>query len=603
MRPVGCDEEAVRRQLDLVLGSTGFARNERLSRFLRFVVERHLEGRNPELKEAVIAVEIFGRSPDYNPRRDPIVRTEATRLRARLSQYYVSEGRNDPLVIELPRGGYVPVLRPAVPVMETKTETATPGPEPPANRRPRLLWLAAALACLAAGLGAAGWWQFRRSAPIPIAVLPLHNLSPDPANDYFADGLTGEIIRNLSIIEGLAVRSQTSSFAFKGKPQKVREAGRQLGADYILEGTVLRAGQHLRITAQLVRVRDDFPMWSDKYIRELIDIFAIQDEISRGIVNSLRLKLGRGRRRYETSTEAYDLYLRASALEIDKGIVGIDESIGPFEQVVAKDPSFAPAYAGLAWAHAWRSGRPMFNAAEEMAKMRLAAEKAIQLDPLSAEAHAALGILHARQAQWEQSEKSFRRALELEPSRSLTRQHVAMYLLLPLGRVDEAVQQGRLASKSDPLASNVHAFTAYMLIAAHRFDEAAAPCARIAPSEKVLGQCAGRIMLGQGRIQQAIQFFSTHPDPIDPGALLGHALARAGRREEAEKLAAGTTNPFTQALIFGGLGDRERTFEALDRMTVLGPVRIGRALSFPELDLIRGDPRVAVLRKKVGLSE
>ena len=283
--------------------------------------------------------------------------------------------------------------------------------------------------------------------------------------------------------------------------------------------------------------------------------------------------------------------------------MGIPKSVGPFEQVIAKDPSFAPAYAKLAWAHAWQSGASRFDAAEEMAKARVAAEKAIQLDPLSAEAHASMGILHARQAQWEQSEKSFRRALELEPD-PLTRQHFAMYLLLPLGRIDEAIQQSRLAEKSDPLASYVHAFTAYMLIAGHRFDEAAPYCAKVSPTEKtILGQCLGRIMLGRGRIQEAIRFFSAYPDLIDGAALLGHALGRAGRRDEAENLAADASNPFTQALIFAGLGDKERTLEALDRMTVLGPVRVGRALSFPELDLIRGDPRSKALRKKVGLPE
>jgi tetratricopeptide (TPR) repeat protein len=234
--------------------------------------------------------------------------------------------------------------------------------------------------------------------------------------------------------------------------------------------------------------------------------------------------------------------------------------------------------------------------------MREVAEKAIQLDPLSAEAYAALGIIHARQAQWEQSEKSFRRALELEPN-PLTRQHVAMYLLLPLGRVDEAIQQGRLAEKTDPFSPSVHAALAYILIAAHRFDEAAPHCAKVLPSEKVLGQCVGRVMLGQGRIKEAIQFFTANPDPTDPGAFLGHALGRAGRREEAEKLAASTTNPWTQALIFAGLGDKERTFEALNRMTALGPVRVGRDLYYPELDLIRGDPRVKAVRKKVGLPE
>jgi TolB-like protein len=558
--------------------------------------ESEVEATRRQLKESVIALEVFDRAADHDPKPDSIVRTEASRLRARLSEYYLGNGKDDPLVIELPKGGYVPVLRSAVPAVET----GTPSPEPSAKPRLHWVWTAAAIACLAAGLLAAGWWRFHQNAPIPIAVLPLHSLSPDPANDYFADGLTGEIIRNLSIIEGLAVRSQTSSFAFKGKQQNVREAGRQLAADYILEGTVLRVGQQLRITAQLVRVRDDFPMWSGRYDRELTDLFVIQDEISRGIVNSLRLKLGRGRRRYETSTEAYDLYLRASSLELEHGVAGIDESVGPFEQVIAKDPSFAPAYAGLARAYAWRSGRPEFDVPEEMTKMRLAAEKAIQLDPLSADAYDTLGVVYSRQAQWEQAEKSFRRALELEPNRSLTRNHLAMYLLLPLGRVDEAVEEGRLAEKSDPLASHVQAFFAYMLISAHRFDEAATHCAKVSPSEKVLGQCLGRIRLGQGKVEEAIQFFTADPDPRDPPGYLGYALGRAARRDEAEKLAAGTTEPTAQALTFAGLGDKER---ALDRMTALGPVRVGRSLTWPELDLIRGDPRLRAIRKKVGLPE
>ena len=163
------------------------------------------------------------------------------------------------------------------------------------------------------------WRYGHRSTLIPIAVLPLTNLSPDSENGYFADGLTDELIRNLSIIEGLAVRSRTSSFVFKGEGHSAREVGKQLDVDYILEGSVLHAGQQLRINAQLVRVRDDFPLWSGKFDREWKDIFAIQDEISRGIVNSLRLKLGNGQRRYETSPEAYDLFLRGRAFAYSAG--------------------------------------------------------------------------------------------------------------------------------------------------------------------------------------------------------------------------------------------------------------------------------------------
>ena len=253
-----------------------------------------------------------------------------------------------------------------------------------------------------------------KSAPIPIAVLPLNNLSEDPANDYFADGLTDEIIRNLSIIEGLAVRSQTSSFAFKGKPRNVREAGKQLDADYILEGSVLRAGQQLRINAQLVRVRDDFPLWSGRFDRELTDVFAIQDEISRGIVNSLRLKLGRGRRRYETSAEAYDLYLRARALQFSVACRAKREVSVAFEQAIAKDPRLLPLMRVSPRLTPPDRVNSVSIIADEMPKMRAAAEKAIQLDPLLAEAHDALGMAYARDAQWEQSEKSFRRAIELD---------------------------------------------------------------------------------------------------------------------------------------------------------------------------------------------
>src|SRR5579872_5748874 len=435
MRPVEWDDQAVRRELDLVLGSEGFARNERLSRFLRFVVERRLEGRAAELKESVIAVEVFGRSPDYDSRRDPIVRTEATRLRARLSQYYLGEGKDDALIIELPKGGYSPCFHGSTPALAIS-------PAPPAVEKAphHWLWFAIAGGCCAVALTAAILWIQLKKAPIPIAVLPLINLSQDPANDYFTDGLTVEIIRNLSIIDGLAVRSQTSSFTFKGKQRNVRDAGKQLDVEYILEGSVLRAGQQLRINAQLIRVRDDFPLWSGKYDRESTDIFAIQDEISRAIVNRLRLKLGRGRRRYETSTEAYDLYLRGRAFEVQPALSGMSRAIGPFEETIAKDHSFAPAYAGLAVAYAALSGFDRFNPAERAGYLfnePATTERAIQLDPVLAEAHEALGIVYARDAQWEQSEKSFRRAIELDPSSSSIRYSFVNGLLTPLNRLAE----------------------------------------------------------------------------------------------------------------------------------------------------------------------
>jgi TolB-like protein/Flp pilus assembly protein TadD len=468
-----------------------------------------------------------------------------------------------------------------------------------------------ALAGIAVALGALGWWWFQHQrAPIPIAVLPLTNLSHDPTNEHFADGLTNEIIRNLSLIDGLAVRSQTSSFAFKGNPPNVREAGKQLGADYILEGSVLRNGQQFRINVQLVRVRDDLPLWSGRYDRELTDVFAIQDEISRGIVNSLRLKLGRGRRRYETSVEAYDLYLRARALLVRGNAHGHEEIIDLLGQAIAKDSSFAPAYAGLAAAHAARSVQFRFATGDEAPRSRAAAEKAIQLDPLLAEAHAALGMAYTRDGRWEQSEQSFRRAIGLDPSRSESYRHFASFLLLPLGRIEEALRQLSVAKEADPLSWPIHFYLAYVLISAGRYNEAAAELEKQPGDLDEKALLLGRIRLGQGRSHEAIEIFETALKRgvgagSDVWGELGYAYAQTGRREEAEKLlsAIPSRNPINHAVVFAGLGDKDRTFEALDRAATVGPVRLGWALTWPEMSLLHGDPRVKALRKKVGLPE
>ena len=383
----------------------------------------------------------------------------------------------------------------------------------------------------------------------------------------------------------------------------MREAGRQLDVEYILQGSVIRAGQQLRINVQLVRVRDGFPLWSGGYDRELTDVFAIQDEISRGIVNSLRLKLGRGRRHYETSVEAYDLYLRGRA-SIQPPAGQENFAVASFEQAIAKDPLFAPAYAGLAAIRALRSGLFSLDASDEIPKMRAAAQKAIELDPLLPEAHEALGMAYAREAEWVRSEQSFRRAIELDPNRSETREHFALYLLWPLDRTEEALRELRLAEKADPLSQLVRWLFASMLPSAGRYDEAARYAA-LAQNASLLG----RARYLEGKTAEAIQILEKAFQGgvgIRPGseirAYLGYAYARANRREEAETLAVGT-NPFNQAVIFAGLGDKERALEAMEHSTAAGPFRVGRQLTWPELAVIRNDPRMKALRKKLGLPE
>ncbi len=603
MDEVDQEAGAVRLQLEGILASSGFAKKDRLSRFLRFVVEWKLAGRAHELKETVIGFEVFERPANYNPKQDAIVRTEAGRLRARLSEYYSGEGKSDALVIELPKGGYVPVFR--------KTNPALPA-EPVSTNHSRLwIGVGAALGCAVIATAGLTWWRTeRKNAPVTIAVLPLDNLNHDPADDYLADGLTDELIRDLSTYEGLAPRSRTSSFALKGKPRNIREAGKELTADYIVEGSVLRAADRLRITAQLIRTRDDLPLWSGKFDRGASDVLAIQDEISRAIVNNLRVKLGRGRRRYETSAEAYDLYLRARA-------AGLRDSTELFQQAIASDSSFAPAYAGLATTYAYRTGNTNNDSLHELPKMRAAAEKAIELDPLLAEAHGALGIAYARDARWTLSEKSFRRAIELDPSRSATYADFAVNVLLTQGKIREALDQMRVAQRSDPLSPEVRSQVAYVLLASHRYDEAASECEKLpedcrcwpSPSEPIRNECLGRARLGQGRLREAIEILAAGvakgvPIGVPIRGYLGYAYGRIGQRDEAEKIVESDWQyPYHQAVSLAGLGDRNRAIEALEKMVPSGPVRVGVALAVPELDAVRDDPRVGALRREVGLAQ
>jgi TolB-like protein len=508
----------------------------------------------------------------------------------------------DPVVIEVPKGGYVPSFRHYDTVRSTRRRIGTP------------LRLAVVGATLAVALAAAAFlWVRPARPPVTIAVLPLENLTTEPGSDYFADGLTDEIIRNLSVIEGLAVRSRTSSFALKGRPRDVRELGRQLDADYLVEGSVLRTSGRLRVHAQLVRVQDDVPLWSGKYDRALTDVFAVQDEISVGIVNNLRLRLGHGRRRYESSVQAYDHYLRASVWTVpsaqplqeptptDNPPVRLERSIEAFERAVAADPMFAPAHAGLASAYAVRSVQFVHSHPDdELTRMRASAARALELDPLLPEAHAAAGLAHARDAEWEQAEASFRRAIALDPNRSTTYKDYAHWVLAVLGRHTEAVEELQRALRADPLSADVRLTLAIVLVSAGRYDEAADHCRQL----RVASECLARVRAGQRRFTEVAALLTERPaglmNPQTRG-FLGYAYARSGRLDDAEALLRASTYANEQALILAGLGDRDQTFEALDRMAALGPQRVGLYLHYPEMALLHGDPRLDALRIKVGL--
>jgi tetratricopeptide (TPR) repeat protein len=473
MPMVELEAEALRRELERVLGSPGFARNDRLSRFLRFVVERHTEGRDHELKESVVGVEVFGRKPDYNPKFDPIVRTEARRLRARLNEYYQGAGASDSMVIELPKGGYVPLLR------------------------------------------------------------------QHPA-------VAGEAERRTGL--SLAV-----------KPRFVLAAACLTAAVAIVGSTWFAPG---------------------------------------------------GRTKSGTNSEAYNLYLRARGFEMQPSLQGAEQSIDLFEHAIAKDPSFAPAYAGIAAGYAARSAFDRFDPAERadmIAKGWAAAARAMGLDPQLADAQAALGMMQARRAQWEPAERSFRRAIELAPSDLLWRNHFAMFLLLPLGRIEEALRQLRVAEDLDPLSPQTHNALSLALGAAGRFDEADFHCQKAAEDDRQRSRCWASALLRQGEGEQAIRIleatWSGHL--LEPGAqALGIAYAKVGRRQDGERIAAIVPRLASKAQIFAALGDKDRTLAVLDQMVPMGPTRIGRDfLIASNFWFLRGDPRLKELRKKVGLPE
>jgi TolB-like protein len=443
--------------------------------------------------------------------------------------------------------------------------------------------------------------RFDPAARPIIAVLPFKNISSEAVSDYFVDGLTDELIRNLAVIEGMDVRSRTSSFFFKNKPRNLRDVAAQLGVNLIVEGSVLRSGRRLRVNAQLVSVVDDTALWSHHFDGDAKDIFAIQDEISRAIVNQLRLALGRGQRRYDTDVEAYELYLKARAL-VDQRGAGVRDAASLFRQVIARDPEFAPAYAGLVTASAFLTASPYggglsFETGQLV--MRPAATKALQLDPLLAEAHAAMGTVYSSDRDWTNAEKSFRRAIELNPGLSQISTAFAFWTLGPLGRLDEAERLLRAALQADPLSLDVRRELARAYIQSGRYEEAVAELQHVKgidPEFPNIDGALGIALMFAGHLPEALPLLQEQGDG------LAYAYVLQGRRAEAEQMAVRCKGlPICEARVYAALGDKDRAFHALDRAMVTEPNRVARLLPFPVMGKLRGDPRLADLRRRLNL--
>jgi serine/threonine protein kinase/tetratricopeptide (TPR) repeat protein len=319
-----------------------------------------------------------------------------------------------------------------------------------------------------------------RASP-SVAVLPFVNMSPDPENEYFSDGLSEELINALSKLEGLHVPARTSAFRFRGKDLDIREIGRLLNVATVLEGSVRKAGNRIRITAQLIDVADGYHIWSEKYDRELDDVFLVQDEISLAIVDKLKVKLLGERKqklvkRYTDNLEAYDLYLKGRFHLHKCTEESIKKSLDYFNRAIQKDQRYALAYVGMAEGYVALANLGFIPSRESIPRAKAEALKALELDGELAEGHANLGFISlSYEWDWPAAERQFKRAIELNPNCAEVHYPYANYLSA-LGRHEEAVAESNRALALDPLSGITNASMAYVLYAARRFDEAIEHC-------------------------------------------------------------------------------------------------------------------------------
>ncbi len=460
-----------------------------------------------------------------------------------------------------------------------------------------------------------------RAAP-SIAVLPFVNMSADAENEYFCDGLAEELLNALAKIEHLGVAARTSSFFFKGKEADIREIGRKLNVATVLEGSVRKLGHRLRITAQLINVSDGYHLWSERYDREMKDIFEVQDEISLMIVDKLKLKLLGGEKaavlkRYTDNTEAYQLYLRGRFEWNKRTGAALKASIRFFEQAIAQDPDYALAYAGLADAWVLLPRYYAGSAQECYPKAKAAALQALALDDALAEAHAALALaLFDYEWNLAESNREFQRALELSPHYATAHHWYGNSNLTTMGRFDEAIAALQRAHELEPLSLSINVDLGNAFFNARRYDQAIEQLKKTLeiepnfyPAHIILGlawMMKNELAEARAAFQRAEQL---NPADLFRLALHGHLQAVSGERAEAlqtiDRLQAlsppGAPLSACFALIYAGLDDKDQAFHWLERGYEDRILDMTRLKITPLLDNLHADPRFGDLVRRVGL--
>jgi TolB-like protein/Flp pilus assembly protein TadD len=648
----------VRRHLQEVIKSHAFAGSKRTQDFLRLIVEHALAGEVDSLRERMIGAEMFGRPVNYDTGSDSVVRVKATEVRKRLAQYYLETEVEQAVRIELPSGSYVPrfifekpeplatpkskilpltavsPLAPEQPGHSNPAANKQPGEEPEASvatmpglpgvkPRPAIGILAGAAVGIVL-LAAIGYLGFRkwyadshaRSEIHSIAILPLTNLSGDPGQEYFADGMTEELINDLGQVSTLRVISLTSAMSYKGTKKTLPKIAQELAVEGVVEGSVQREGNQVRISAQLIDARTDRPIWAHTYVRDMTSVLVLQGEVAQAIADEISTKVtpqeqARLARSRLIDPVAQDLYLHGM-LQLDAD--DCTSAIDYFNQAAVRNPNYAQAHAALAncYGRLGESGRMAYKQAFSTQKAE--ATKAIELDESLPEGHAELAnTAMTLDWDWAAASTEFHRALELNPNSAIVHQKYAFYLVRT-GQSREALAEVARGVDLDPVSGRSFHYEGFIDYFSRQYDQALTLIKTVRgldinpPDWSFL---LGDVYVEKGMYAESISEFLKSGNGPDSLGHLGNAYARAGQVASAHKsiaklednVAKDGVGRYEIALVFTGLGEKQEAFKWLEEAYNAHDVGLVYLKIDPCLDPLRSDPRFDDLLRRVGLNK
>ena len=463
----------------------------------------------------------------------------------------------------------------------------------------------------------------RRGAPVPglvcesvnkpsIAVLPFANMSADPENEYFSDGLSEELMNVLAKNPQLKVTGRTSSFAFKGKHEDLREIGHKLGVETLLEGSVRKAGNRVRITTQLVKASDGFHLWSETYDRVLDDIFAVQDDIAQAVASAMNVALlGENESKPCCNAECYSLILQANHFNTRNTKEAVEKAIALYQEVLAIDPEDARAWAGISRAYATQGGYGHADNEEAYRKAKYAAEKAVTLDDTLPEAHDTVGwIAMSYEGDWDKAGREFRRGFELAPGNSRSLMGLASYEAVR-GQFDDANRHAKESVEIDPLSAVAHAWRARIQLISRLYDEARESYTKalvLSPGMTAAQAMMGIICMLQGHYEEALAICQKEGSTGYRScglALIYHALGDKQKSDEqlGILLREGEQWGVQIAIVHGWRGENDQAFEWLERARRLHDPGLHTIKYSPAFDSLHDDSRWGEFLDRIGLGE